>query len=881
VTPVRTWLARLRAVTGRRRLDRDLQEQIASHLDEAIEDLVREGLPPAEARRVALQRFGGVAATEEAWRDVRSLASIEHLARDARFAVRALRRTPGFTITAVLILALGMAAVTALFTVVNGVLLEPLDYPQSDRIVFLLSSGRDPHTMLPRLTGGDAIDIAATPDLFTSAAYYYGGEVGVQAATSAEFAGVQIVHPDFFRVFDISPLAGRLFSRDDAERSAIVGVGFAQRRFGSAAAALHQAVFIERRAYEIIGVMPERMRFPARTDVWAAASLRPGNTNRSGYNYRLVGRLAPGVSLDVANDKLRALGARLAQAFPESNRAKTFAAIPLLDSLVTEVRGTLYVLMGAAGLLLLIACANVANLMLARGTARAHEVTIRGALASRWRMASQCLVESLMVTVAACVLGFGLAAAGTGAMLRYAAREALLPRLHDVHADWRVMTFAAVLALATTAVCGLAPAIRAARTDAGGATGRRRSRGLVGGAAGVRGTLVVVQIALSCLLATDASLLVRSLRSLNDADLGFQRTGVLVMYAHAPAHESAADRSGLESYLRIGRQLDEVVGALRRVPNVVAAGSVMGLPTGQYGSNGTYAVDGVHPYSAGMHAGFRLAGPGYFQTLRIPLAAGRDFDAGDTYDREPVAIVSRALARQSFGDRNPIGRRIMCGLDRPDVWMTIVGVAGDVRQDSPAASPGPELYMPLRQHPYHGNEVQVVLRTTSPPESIVATVRGIVTAASPEIATRFTTLDASVGDSIARPRLRATLISTFASVAWVLALAGVYALLSYTTAQRTAEFGLRAALGARPGDVARLVLAGAGRLTIAGLAIGLLAALASSRLLTTMVFGVTTRDVATYAGVLGVTAPLALGVALIPAWRAARVDPVVALRSAE
>jgi predicted permease len=878
----RILIARLRALVRPRAADRDLHDELTSHLDEAIDDLVREGHSPAEAHRIAMQRFGGVTQTQEAWRDVRSFAWIEHLARDVRFALRTLRRSPGFTIAAVLILALGMGGVTALFTVVNGVLLEPLDYPRSDRIVSVLSTGRDPHKLLPRVTGGDAIDIAATRDLFTSVAYYQGGEIGVQTASSAEFAGVQLVHPDFFGVFDIRPLAGRLFSHEDAEQSAIVSAGFAQRRFGGPAAALHQSVFIESHSYDIVGVMPERMRFPARTEVWAAGSLLPDNRNRTGYNYRIVGRLSPMVSVSAANDKLHVLAARLAQTFPDSNREKTFAAIPLRESLVAETRGTLYVLMGAAGLLLLIACANVGNLMLARGTARVQEVAIRGALgASRRRIASQFLVESMIVTTLACGAGFGLATIGTRAVLGYAARESLLPRLQDIHADWRVLIFGALLALATTVACGLIPAVRASRTDAAGAMKSRQTRSIVGGSVGLRGGLVVVQIALSCLLATDASLLVRSLLALNDADLGFQRAGVLVMYAHAPAHESTTDHSNLESYLRIGQLLDDVVDNLRRVPNVVAAGSVMGLPTGQYGSNGTYAVDGVHPYSAGLHAGFRLAGPGYFRALEIPLVHGRDFDAGDTYDREPVAIISQALARQSFGDRNPLGQRIMCGLDRSGVWMTIVGVVGDVRQDSPAATPGPELYMPLRQHPYRGNEVQVVMRTRGTPELLTPTVRDIVRAASPEIATRFTTMDASVGDSIAAPRLRATLIGAFALAAWLLAIAGIYALISYTTAQRTAEFGLRSALGARPSDVARLVVTGASRLTFAGVAIGLLAAFLTSRLLTTMLFGVTSLDAMTYAGVCVATVPVAIGVALIPAWRAARLNPIAALKSAE
>lgn len=728
MTGLRILVARVRGLAGRRRADRDLRQELASHVDEAAEELVRQGLPPADARRAALQRFGGISQTEEASRDVRALAWFEAAGRDVRHACRSLRRNPGFALVAIGTLALGMGAVTTLFTVLDGVLVRPLPYPRSDTLVAVFSTGLDPRKLLPRVTGGDEIDLVAEPGLFLASAYYFGGEVGAQAGASADFAGVQFVHPDFFRVLDVPPLAGRLFSRGDVDRSAIVTTGFALRRFGGSTAALHQPVFVESRTYEIVGVMPDRMAFPAKTDVWIAAPLLPQNRNRSGYNYRVVGRLAPDESIGAANTKLSALSARLAQAFPESNRQKTFAAIPLRDSLVGDVRSTLYVLMAAAGLLLLIACANVANLMLARGTTRAREVAVRGALgASRAQIIRQFLIESLVLATTACVLGTGLAYAGTAALIRFSARDALLPRLQEIHVDWRVLIFCVLLACATTIVCGLAPGWQASRARVGAAFGVWRARGTIGSRGRARGTLVVVQLALSCLLATDASLLMRSLASLNGAPLGFRPSGVLVMYAHAPAKGSIFDQSGLDAYLRVGRRFDEVLTQVRRAPHVVAAGSVMGLPTGQYGSDGTYAVDGVHPYSAGRHAGFRLASAGYFGTMGMPIARGRDFDVDDTYERMPVAIVSQALARQSFGDRDPLGARIMCGLDRPDTWMTIVGVVGDVRQESPAATPGPELYMPVRQHPYMANDLQIVARADGSPDAIADEVRALVT----------------------------------------------------------------------------------------------------------------------------------------------------------
>jgi predicted permease len=307
----------------------------------------------------------------------------------------------------------------------------------------------------------------------------------------------------------------------------------------------------------------------------------------------------------------------------------------------------------------------------------------------------------------------------------------------------------------------------------------------------------------------------------------------------------------------------------------------MGLPTGSFDSDGSYAVEGKQSFGGDFrllpHAGFRLASPGYFRTMAIPVLRGREFEDGDLYDRPFVAVISDSLARQSFGADDPIGHRIMCGFDS-DKWMTIVGVVGDVRQASPASRPGPELYMPLRQHPYAASRVQMVIRTSAPPESLIGAVRQTVRSLSPEVAMKFTTMEASVSDSIAAPRFRMVLVSTFATLALMLAVAGMYAVMSYVTAQRTSEFGLRVALGARAGDVVRLVLGGAARLVAIGVALGLVLALATSRVITTMLFGITPMDTQAYAGVLVVAMPLVILAAIVPAIRAARVDPMIALR---
>jgi len=807
---------------------------------------------------------------------------MEQLIQNFRFATRSLGKAPGFTSVAVLTLALGIGAVTAMFTVIDGVLLKPLHYPDPHRIVAVVNRYLD--RTVQNLTGGDEMDLSSERDTFEAFAYYYGGEMGVQLAGRAEFVGTRLVHPDFFRVFGMAPVAGRWFTSDDARRAAIVGLGFAQRNFGSAPAALRQSVFIENQAYEIVGVMPAAMQFPARTEVWAAAPLEPSNRNRTGHNYRAVAKLAGGVSMELANARLSALAKRLAAAFPESNEGKTFVASSLRDNLVMQSRTTLYVLTAAVALVLLIACANVANLMLARAAARRREIAVRAALgAGRRQIIAPLLVESVVLAAAACALGLLVAYGGTHALLLFGSQYVPLPRLDDIRTDWRVLVFSILVSMLTTVAFGLAPAFHVSRANVKEALAHAGCRGTIGGSTGMRSGLVVAQIALAFTLAVNAGLLLRSFVSLSEAPLGFRSDSVLVVYAHAPARGSIFDQSGLSDHLRVGRFFDDLLRRLRQLPGVVSAGAAMGLPTGQYDSNGAYAVEGRHTFGGDFRrlpsAGFRLAGPGYFATLGIPLRRGREFTDDDIYERPFVAIVSESLARQTFGAEDPIGHRIMCGFDQPDKWMTIVGIVGDVRQASPASQPGPELYMPLRQHPYAANEVQIAIRSRVPPESLIAAVQQTVRAANPAVAMKFTTLDDSVTASIAAPRFRMTLASTFASIAFLLAIAGVYAVMSYVTAQRTAEFGVRVALGAASGDVVRLVLVRAVRLSAAGIAVGLALARASSQMVSTILFGVTTTDVSTYAGVLLLAMPFTVLAAAVPAVRAGRVDPMVALRT--
>jgi putative ABC transport system permease protein len=798
------------------------------------------------------------------------------LLHEIRHAVRSLIKSPGFTIVAVVTLALGIGANTAIFSIINSVLLSPLRYNEPDRIVTLATTSKETGRTNPRLTGGDLVDIRGalgdSGQIFAAISYYYGGEMGVQLAGRAEFTGVFFVNPEFFAIFGVPPAYGHAF---DGEKQATVSIGFAERNFGDAARALGRTVRVENETYPIVGVLPAGFAFPQKADVWVAASATPQNLNRTAYNYPTIARLKRDIPLDAAQTALATVGARLAAAYPDSNRNKSFAAVPLRDQLVGSVRSMLYFLMGAVALVLLIACTNVADLMLARATARSREMALRAALgAGRWHIIRPLLVESLLLALLGGTLGLLFAWFGTGALAHLSANRVPLPRLTEIHVDRLVLVFVSAISVLTSVLFGLIPAWQSSRVDLHDAL-KQGSRSVAGSRSPhLRNALVVAQIALSLVLAIGAGLLLRSFASLNSVQLGYRTDGILVMYAHAPAHS-------LGELVAVSRSFEDIFTRIEKLPGVTSVAAAMGLPAGQYGSGGSYAVEGKQIFAAGQHlpeAGFRLASTGYFATMGIPLSRGRDFSTRDDYSLPQVAIISDALARQSFPNEDPIGQRIQTGFDSSGKWMTVVGVVGDVRQNSPASVPAPELYMPLKQHPYHANEVQVVVRTAGDPGSLTTPVREQVRAANPEIAMKFTTMKTAVSDSIAQPRFRTLLISAFAGLALLLAMVGVYGVMSYVITERTPEFGLRVALGAMPADVIGLVLGKTLRLAAIGLGIGLALSIALSRVMSTMLFDLKPTDPATYAAVLLAVAPVILIAAAIPAWRATRIDPLTALR---
>jgi putative ABC transport system permease protein len=777
---------------------------------------------------------------------------------EIRQAVRAVGSRPSFALTCMITLGLGIGVSAAVFSVVNGVLLQPLRFPEPERIISINTANKT-RPAFPRVTGGDFSDIRSGNQVFDAISCYFGGEMGVQLEGHAEFTGIWWVNPEFFRIIGSSGFTGF------GKTTAIVSAGFAARNFADPSRAPGRQIQVENQLYTIAGVL-NGPGFPNKAEIWLMAPFVPENPNRTAYNYRALARLRPGIAVESAQANLNTIAARLATAHPDSNAEKKFVALPLRDQLVGPVRSTLYILLGAVLLVLLIACANVSNLLLARSTVRAREMAIRAALgATRARLVVQLVLESAVLAFGGALAGIALAWWGTRLLISFA--PANLPRVDDIHVDYAVLGFALALAVLSAMLFGVLPALQASRVEFS-------SRGVLrGGSHVLRNSLVVAEIALSFVLATGAGLFFRSFLALNATDLGFKPDRMLVMYAHAPAKT-------LDENIRVSQTFtNELLPQLSLLPGVESAAAVMGLPTGAYGSNGSYQVVGKPKPAKALESIWALTSPQYFSTMRVPLLRGRDFTARDGFDAAGVAIISESMARQAFGSEDPIGRQVFCGLDKWTMQpMTIVGLVGDVRQTSPGMPPEPSMYMPLEQHPFRANEVQVILRTAGPPAPMSTAARGVAHRLIPDMAIRFTTLDSMISDTISAPRFRTFLSGVFAVLALLLAMAGIYGVMSYVVTQRTQELGLRMALGAAASDVLRLVMGRALLLTAAGLAIGGLLSAATSSLIASMLYGLKSSDPSTWVTAFASVAAIALLAAAGPAWRASRIDPMIALR---
>jgi putative ABC transport system permease protein len=860
-----------RSLTNRKARDREVAEELAQYFAEAEAEWQTTGLAPDEAKKAVRHEQGTIARAREQASEYGWENTVRNLRDDLRFARRQLGKHPAFTLTAVFTLALGIGANTAIFTVVENVLLAPLPYNNADRLAVLETYRSELGRAIPRVTGPDATDVQSQARSLEALSLYWGGSLGVQLENHAAYATVTVADENFARVFRLVPVAGRWYTEAEAKRAAVVSERFARENFGNAQNAIGKSIQVENQPLVITGVVGNGFAFPEGSQVWMAASKVPESQSRTSFNYKAVALLRE-ANFRSAQTEMSTLSARLRAAYPKEDHGKDMVLKPLRTALTGDAKPTLVFVWSSAGLILLIACVIVMHLELVRSIERQRELAIRRALgSSRWRVMQPVFLESLLL---------GLLGGGCGILLAYPTVRLLvvmapkeLPRTSEIHLNLWVLGFAIALALTAAVLSAILPALRAAQADPAEALKSDSSRGMTRRSASVfRNGMVVAEVAITFVLAAGAALLVRTLLALQERDMGYASRQLLVVDADAPAQKESDG-------LKAAQQFSDLFTRLGHLPGVTRVAGVMGLPTGDYGSNGYYQIEGGPP-ADGEHAtwsNFSVASPGYFGTMGIPLKRGRDFGSGDTYESQMVAVISESLARQSFGKADPVGKQIKCGLDS-DKWMLIVGEVGDVRQSSPAEQPGPTLYMPMTQHPYFANQIHIVLRTAVAPLSVMSAADRTIARVNPLIARRYTTMDAMLVTSTATERFRAALISCFAGMGILLAMLGVYGTVAYAVAQRRVEFGIRMAFGAERSAILRSVLEHAVSMAGLGTLIGIALSIPLARLIESMLAGVRPMDPLSLGLVSFLLILTALAAALGPGWTATRISPMSALR---
>jgi len=808
--------------------------------------------------------------------------------QDLRYAIRTLFRSPGFTLTAALTLALGIGVTSLMFSIVNAVLLRPLPYPDPDRLLLVFNvNTTDPSSNTMRLTALDFDDYRARTRTFESMAGHIGTGFTFSGGREPELVIGQMVSPDFFKVFGVAPAIGRTFNPDEfslgRETVVVLSHRLWQRRFGGSPAAIGSTTTVNGRPFTIVGVMPPSFDYPGpRYELWAplplprSADLPPAN--RSAHYLQVIGRLKPSVSYEQATSDIVAIASGLATQYPDSNAKTAARTVRLEDFTVRNVKTPLYVLLGAVGLVVLIACANVTNLLLARATSRYREVAIRQALgAGRGRLVRQFLVETAALYGLGAAGALALASWGTAIMISLGPDD--IPRLADASLDGRVMGVTLLLSLVTAMAFGLAPALQGSSADPADAlrtggrsasAGRARQR--------VRTVLVVAEVALSVVLLIGAGLALHSLAKLTAVDPGFDADGQLTFSVVLPPRRYPDSAS-------MTAVADRIAERVAGIPGVAAAGWTTHLPlSGQNMENG-FQVDGYVPREPGEVpiAGMRGVSPKYFAALGARLKSGRAFTDADRRGSQPVAIVNEAFARRYWSSQDPIGRRLQeYGGSNS---RTVIGVIADVKHSGPAEDARPEVSLPYSQldpgfMTTWSRGIYFVVRTASAGVAVGSAVRTAVTGIDSEMSlNEMQSLAALASDAVSAPRFRTVLLGTFAALAIALASIGVFGVLSYFVIQRTREIGIRVALGARTRDIMRSVVASGVTVVLVGVASGLAASVAVAGLLGDALFGVSTHDI----GVLSLVTAVLLGTALVanglPARRAARIDPMRSLRT--
>ena len=873
-------MVRLGGWWGREARERELREELEAHFQMHVDDNIRAGMSAAEARREAVLRFGSVESAKESVRSGWTVGFLEITRQDLLYAMRGLRRNPAFALTATLSLALGIGASVSIFTVADNLLIRPLPYHDPGRLVMVWETN---HTRASNeynvVSPGNYRDWKAQNNAFESMGAFGGGRGVLDDGHRVEEVGVQYMTADLLPMLGVPPYRGRFFSAaEDLPKSPdVVLISFRlwQGWFGGDESVVGRTVRFAARPATVVGVMPPGFYFRNRDiDVWSAMGLDPALDYRKNYGRYMmsVARLRPQVGMQQAQAQMSAIAGRLEAAYPEFDKNWSVKLEPLRDSMVRTVKTSMWVLLGAVGLLLAVACANVANLLLARHNSRRREMAVRSAVgAGRSRVVRQLFTESVVLALAGGLLGILLALGAVSGLVAMAPRE--LVTNAAVAIDLRILAFAVALSLLTGVIFGLAPSVAASRADLLSGL-REDGRGSIGGNGGLRRGLVVAEVELSVALLAGAGLLFRSLIGLQGVDPGLDPSGVLTFHVSLPNARYPEPVQRLQFYQRA---LDQI----RALPGVRAASAINYLPF-QGIAAGTHIYIGGRPQpkpGEELVSTIRTVAPGYFWAMGIPLRGGRDFSAPDNTLESPYRfIVNQTFARMYLAGQEPLGKQISAAMQTTNPFGEIIGVVGDVKEGAIDKEPSPTIYY-VHAHMAAGRMVFVV-RASGDPRSLAEPLRRVIRGLDAEQpVAEIEGMDTIVRETYARQRFSALLLVGFSLVSLLLAAVGIYGVLAYTVTERTREFGVRVALGADPGRITALVLGMGARLVLGGTVAGLAGALFLTSLLKTMLFGVGAHDAVTFATVPLVLASVALLAAYLPARRASRMPPVDALRA--
>ncbi len=870
-------IRRWRALTRRNELEDQLDDELRFHFEKDVEQNIRNGMSPEDARFAALKSFGAVDKSKEECRDARGVAPLENTLRDISYSLRVLLKSYAFTIVVILTLALGIGANTAIFSFTNGILLRPLPYPQSDRLVAIDETALKQGVDSMSVSYPNYLDWREQNTVFEDVGVYFGTS---RFALSGAGEPVEIrgsrISQGVFEILRVAPLLGRTFTKDEdrPEQDAVVILGYDlwQKNFGGNPNILGQKIVISNRPRTVVGVMPRGFRFPQVSDLWVPLALTPQMFTRTDHGLNGIARLKDGVTFAAAQAEMNNIAARIEQQNPVTNEGLGVKVTSLHETLTGDYRQALLILLGVVGCVLLVACVNVANLMLARATARQKEFALRAALgASRWRIVRQVMVESLLLAVIGGALGFALSLWALRLLLT--AIPIQLPFWMNFGVDLRVLGFTLGITLLTGLIFGVVPALQTSRVDLND-TLKEGGRGSIAFRGRSRSLLVVTEIALSLVLLVGAGLMIQSFLRLRHVNIGVDTHNVITATVVLPGAKYRAD----EQRAAFFKQLTERVRAL---PGVQAASATATLPLSGSNWGRSLTVEGFPVLSVGQAPVIQhtVVTPGYFRTMGITLLAGRDFTDADVKGAPRVTIVDERLAREYWPNESAVGKRVRFGPPEDnEPWHTIIGVAGTVRHQTVEQDTRKSVYLPHQQIPVNG--LSIVARTSSSdPQDVVSAIRREVAQLDPDQPlSEIATMEQVVAESIWQPRLYAMLFAVFAAGALVLAMIGIYGVMAFLVQTRTHEIGVRMALGATARDVFKLIVGGGMKLTIIGVAVGVVGAIAVTRLMHGLLFNTSTTDPITF-----IVIPLLLSLAAflacyIPARRAARVDPLRALR---